>query len=133
MNLLWLLLGPGNLRQGRWALTLLGGLLVLLGLMFFLDSLGMVTELALEAFGYILVVLGLFRTAFAIVGTGGGMPVRFAAQGLALMLLGIGVADFPDTSNQAVPWMFGVAFLVNGIYQFLTALVIRYPPGAGSW
>ncbi len=127
MNLLWLLLGPGNLRQGRWALTLLGGLLLLLGLLFFLDSLGMVTELALEAFGYILVVLGLFRTAFAIVGTGSGMPVRFAAQGLALMLLGIGVADFPDTSNQAVPWMFGVAFLVNGIYQFLTALVIRYP------
>ena len=41
MNLLWLLLGPGNLRQGRWALMLLGGLLVLLGLMFFLDSLGM--------------------------------------------------------------------------------------------
>ena len=127
MNLLWLLLGPGNLRQGRWVLSLLGGVLLLFSMLIFLDSMGMVTELALEAFGYALVALGLFRSAFAVLGSGSGMTTRFGLQGLVLILLGLGVADFPDTSDQAVPWMIGIAFLLNGLYQTASSLIIRYP------
>jgi hypothetical protein len=71
--------------------------------------------------------MGLFRMAIAVVGRGGEMPARYGAQGLFLLLLGLGITDFHDASDHAVPWLFGLAFLLNGIYQGGSALIIRFP------
>ena len=127
MNLAWLLLGPGNLRRSRCYLALLGALLVLAGVLIVLDASDTVTTLALEACGWVLVALGLFKLALTVLTENGGAPALFGAQGIICVLFGIAIADFPGASENAVPWLFGLAFLLNGLYQMASALIIRYP------
>lgn len=127
MNLAMLLLGPGNLQRNRWYITALGALLLATGLFIIIDASDTVTLIALEAFGWVMVVMGLAKMAFSLLAGGAGMPSLFGFQGLVLVLLGIAVADFPQQSENAVPWLFGLALLLNGLYQMLSALVIRYP------
>ena len=127
MNLAMLLLGPGNLNRSRWYLTALGVLLSFVGLFVVIDASDTVTLVTLEAFGWVMVVIGLAKLAFSILAGGGGMPSFFCVQGLVFIILGIAIADFPQQSENAVPWLFGLALLLNGLYQMLSALVIRYP------
>lgn len=127
MNLALLLLGPGNLRRSRWYITALGTLLFLVGLFIVIDASDTVTLISLEAFGWVLAVMGLAKMAFSLLAGGAGMPSFFCLQGLVFVVMGIAIADFPQQSGNAVPWLFGLAFLVNGLYQALSALVIRYP------
>ncbi len=127
MNLAMLLLGPGNLNRSRRYLTLLGTLLSGVGLFIVIDASDTVTLITLEAFGWVMVVMGLAKLAFSILAGGGGMPSFFGVQGIIFIVLGIAIADFPQQSENAVPWLFGLALLLNGLYQLLSALVIRYP------
>ena len=127
MNLAMLLLGPGNLNRSRWYLTALGLILCAVGLFIVIDASDTVTLISLEAFGWVMVVMGLAKLAFSILAGGGGMPSFFGVQGLVFILLGIAIADFPQQSENAVPWLFGLALLLNGLYQLLSALIIRYP------
>ncbi len=127
MNLLWLLLGPGKPRQDGAIFLGFGLLLLGLGAVLALDPAEVITEFALGAVGYTLVAFGLFKVAFAILGTGEGMPSTFAFRGGLLVILGIAVADFPDASSEAVPWLFGLVILANGLYQLASALIIRFP------
>jgi uncharacterized membrane protein HdeD (DUF308 family) len=127
MNLAMLLLGPGNLHRNRWYITALGAVLFVTGLFIIIDASDTVTLIALEAFGWVMVVMGLAKMAFSLLAGGGGMPSLFGFQGLVLVLIGIAVADFPQQSENAVPWLFGLALLLNGLYQTLSALIIRYP------
>lgn len=132
MTLAWLLLGPGNLRRSRWYLMTLGALLLLVGLAVVLDASDrdasdLVTRLALEAAGWLTVALGLFKLAFTVLASGGATPSVFGFQGVVYIILGFAIADFPTESGTAVPWLFGVACLLNGLYQLLSALIIRYP------
>lgn len=55
------------------------------------------------------------------------MPSFFAFQGGVFVVLGIAIADFPHQSGNAVPWLFGLALILNGLYQTLSAVIIRYP------
>ncbi len=127
MNLAMLLLGPGNLHHNRWYVTALGAALFMTGLFIIIDASDTVTLIALEAFGWVMVVMGLAKMAFSILACGGGMPSFFGFQGLVLVVLGIAVADFPQQSENAVPWLFGLALLFNGLYQSISSLIIRYP------
>jgi uncharacterized membrane protein HdeD (DUF308 family) len=127
MNLAMLLLGPGNLHRSRGYVIILGALLSACGLFIVIDASDTVTLISLEAFGWVMVVMGLAKMAFSILASGGGMPSFFGFQGLVFMILGIAIADFPQQSGNAVPWLFGLALLLNGLYQALSALVIRYP------
>ncbi len=127
MNLAMLLLGPGNLNRSRWYLTALGLILCAVGLFIVIDASDTVTLISLEAFGWVMVVMGLAKLAFSILAGGGGMPSFFGVQGLVFIILGIAIADFPHQSENAVPWLFGLALLLNGLYQLLSALIIRYP------
>ncbi len=127
MNLAMLLLGPGNLNRSRWYLTALGLILCAVGLFIVIDASDTVTLISLEAFGWVMVVMGLAKLAFSILAGGGGMPSFFGVQGLVFIILGIAIADFPQQSENAVPWLFGLALLLNGLYQLLSALIIRYP------
>ncbi len=127
MNLAMLLLGPGDLHRHRWYVTGLGALLFATGLFIIIDASDKVTLIALEAFGWVMVVMGLAKMAFSLLAGGGGMPSLFGFQGLVFVLLGIAIADFPQQSENAVPWLFGLALLINGLYQILSSLIIRYP------
>ena len=127
MNLALLLLGPGNLYKSRWYVTAMGSLLTLLGIFIVTDPSDIVTIITLEAFGWVLVTIGLAKLAFTLLAGGGGMPSFFSFQGIVLVVLGIAIADFTHQSGNAVPWLFAVALLVNGLYQTLSSLVIRYP------
>jgi uncharacterized membrane protein HdeD (DUF308 family) len=127
MNLAMLLLGPGNLHRSRWYLTALGLLLSGVGLFIVIDASDTVTLISLEAFGWVMVVMGLAKLAFSVLASGGGIPSFFGIQGVVFIILGIAIADFPQQSENAVPWLFGLALLLNGSYQFLSALIIRYP------
>lgn len=127
MNLAMLLLGPGDLHRSRWYVTALGAVLCAVGLFIVIDASDTVTLIALEAFGWVMVVMGLAKMAFSLLAAGGGMPSLFGFQGLVFVLLGIAVANYPQQSESAVPWLFGVALLLNGLYQALSSLIIRYP------
>jgi uncharacterized membrane protein HdeD (DUF308 family) len=127
MNLAMLLLGPGDLHRNRWYVTALGAVLFITGLFIIIDASDTVTLIALEAFGWVMVVMGLAKMAFSVLAGGGGMPSFFGFQGLVLVVLGIAIADFPQQSENAVPWLFGLALLLNGLYQALSSLIIRYP------
>ena len=127
MNLAMLLLGPGNLRKSRWYIIFLGAFLLCSGLFIVIDASDTVTLIGLEAFGWVMVVMGLAKMAFSILASGGGMPSFYAIQGIVFVIIGISIAEFPDQSGNAVPWLFGLALILNGLYQALSALVIRYP------
>lgn len=127
MNLAMLLLGPGNLHRSRWYLTFMGILFTLVGVTIVIDASDTVTLITLEAFGWVMVVMGLAKLAFSILASGGGLPSFFGFQGLVFVIIGFAIADFPQQSENAVPWLFGLALLMNGLYQTLSALVIRYP------
>jgi uncharacterized membrane protein HdeD (DUF308 family) len=127
MNLALLLLGPGNLYKSRWYVTAMGVMLTLIGLLIVFDPSDTVTLITLEAFGWVMVIIGLAKIAFALLAGGGRMPSFFSFQGIVFIVLGIAIADFPNQSGNAVPWLFAVALLVNGLYQTLSSLVIRYP------
>lgn len=127
MNLAMLLLGPGNLHQSRWYFAALGTLLFATGLFIVIDASDTVTLITLEAFGWVMVVMGLAKLAFSLIAGGGSMPSFFGFQGLVYVILGFAIAEFPQQSENAVPWLFGLALLLNGLYQALSALVIRYP------
>ncbi len=127
MNLAMLLLGPGNLRRIRWYVIALGTLFSVCGIFIVIDASDTVTLISLEAFGWVMVVMGLAKIAFSVLASGGGMPSFFAFQGIVFVILGIAIADFPNHSGNAIPWLFGLALLLNGLYQALSALVIRYP------
>ena len=66
MNLAMLLLGPGNLHHNRWYVTALGAALFMTGLFIIIDASDTVTLIALEAFGWVMVVMGLAKMAFSI-------------------------------------------------------------------
>ena len=121
-----LLLGPGDLRKSRWFLAALGVLLVVTGAVLALHASDIVTEICLEAVGWITVVIGLGRIAFFLLGIGGRHWLP-CVQGAALVALGFALADFTPESGHAIPWLFGLALLLNGLYQALSAIVIRYP------
>jgi uncharacterized membrane protein HdeD (DUF308 family) len=126
MNIALLLLGPGNLYRGRRYLIALSSVLLLTGVSIIIDASDTVTLITLEAFGWIMVAMGLTKLAFSTL-AGGGMPSVFGFQGLVFVIFGIAIADFPSESADAAPWLFGLAMLLNGLYQSLSALVIRYP------
>lgn len=127
MGLAWLLLGPGNLRHSRAGLFFTGILLVAGGVLIVADASDTVTQLTLEAFGWVLVAMGLLKLAFSIIGAGGGMAALLGFQGIVYIFLGYAIADFSDSAGNAVPWLFGSAFLINGVYQIISAFVIRFP------
>ena len=126
MTIALLLLGPGILLRSRWALIALGLALTVLGLAVVAQVWDPVTDVALEAAGWLLVVSGLGRMAFALFSSG-SRPWLLILRGAVLVVLGIAIADFTGESGQALPWLFGVAMLLNGLYQAASALVIRYP------
>ncbi len=126
MTLALLLLGPDILRRSRWLLIALGIALMVTGGAIGLQTMDQVTDVALEAAGWLLVVAGLGRTAFSFFSSG-PTPWLLILRGAFLVVLGIAVADFSNESGPALPWLFGVAMLLNGLYQALSALVIRYP------
>ena len=82
MNLAMLLLGPGNLRRSRWYIIFLGTLLLCCGLFIVVDASDTVTLIGLEAFGWVMVVMGLAKMAFSILAIGGGIPSFYVFQGI---------------------------------------------------
>lgn len=126
MNIALLLLGPGNLRHGRRFLAILGVILLAAGLSIVIDASDTITLITMEGFGWVMVALGLTKLAFTMM-AGGGMPSIFGFQGIVFVVMGLAIGEFPMESRNAVPWLFGVAMLLNGLYQAVSAVVIRYP------
>ncbi len=125
MILALLLLGPGDIRRSRWFLAALGLVLMVSGWIIPLSS-SETTEVCLEAAGWITVVVGLGRVTFFLLDEG----VRnwlLLVQAAALVMFGFALADFTPESGKAIPWLFGLALILNGLYQALSAIVIRYP------
>lgn len=127
MNILLLLFGPGDLRRSRSYLAMLSVLLLGAGAFIIIDASDTVTLITLEAFGWVMAVIGLAKLAFSMMSGASGLPSLFGFQGIILVILGIAIADFPSESGNAIPWLFGLALLLNGTYQVLSAIVIRYP------
>lgn len=126
MTIALLLLGSEILQRSRWILIGLGLVLAATGAVIGLQASDLVSDVVLEAAGWLLVVSGLGRLALSLFASG-PTPWLLILRGAVLVVLGIAVADFTTESGQALPWLFGAAMLLNGLYQALSALVIRYP------
>jgi uncharacterized membrane protein HdeD (DUF308 family) len=129
VNLILLLLGPGNVRQRRRFLLCQGILLVVLGLLILLDWSDQLTDLTLLAIGYLLLVLGLLKCAFAVLTAGSASAPVFWLQGASFLIFGWGVVLFPYESNLLAPWLLGLTLVLNGLYGVVLALLTRHP----SW
>jgi uncharacterized membrane protein HdeD (DUF308 family) len=127
MNIMLLLLGPGNLRRSRFCLTALGFFLLAIGAVIIVDASDTVTLITLEGFGWVMVAVGLMKLAFSVASGSAGFTSVFGAQGFVFVILGYAIADFPLESRNAVPWLFGVSLLLNGMYQIVSSTIIRYP------
>jgi uncharacterized membrane protein HdeD (DUF308 family) len=127
MNIVLLLLGPGNLRRSRFCLAALSCILIATGTVIIVDASDTVTLITIEAFGWVMVAVGLTKLAFSAVSGAVGFTSLFGTHGIVLVVLGYAIADFPMESRNAVPWLFGLSLLLNGTYQTISAIIIRYP------
>ncbi|MGI4815337.1 MAG: DUF308 domain-containing protein [Janthinobacterium lividum] len=126
IRLVLMLLGTGYLRR-RWrTLTAIGWLSTLAGVLLCIDALDNALHFPLHFFAYLLLLEALATLAIAWTGLGGQRLVRyikgigFAAA--AALILGGGA-----NGHFVLSMVFGTLFLVDGLLQSLSAIVVRYP------
>ncbi len=127
LKLALLLIGAEDLsRNWRWLLAL--GLLVFLsGLVIFVDASDHITVLTLEGFGWLIVLKGLLQLSYGFGSQWGAGFLLYAISGLVSIVVGLLIVDFPMEVDFLASSLFATAFVINGLFQLVTAWVIRFP------
>lgn len=125
IRLALLLLGTRYVRS-RWVtIAIIGMLWGILGIGIFIDALTNVHVFPLHLFGYLFLLEGAVLLLGAARKLVPGNPFRFARSFViiaigALILAGGGVDDF------ILAMLFGIAFLISGIFRIASANLLRY-------
>jgi uncharacterized membrane protein HdeD (DUF308 family) len=112
-------------KQGRPAFMLRGALMMLFGVVAFAVP-GVTAQVALVAFGALLLIAGLVTTAMALqtlqLRDGSWWP---AAEGVLMAAIGLAAVLVPDAAAVAVVLLFGLWALATGLLQLLAAVRLR--------
>jgi uncharacterized membrane protein HdeD (DUF308 family) len=126
IRLAMLLVGARTLRRKWRALVVLGALWAALGLAIMADASDGLSHVAVEAFALVLLFEGFLALAFFTLA-----PHRrgysIAIKGLALLVLGCMILDFPVQVDVEDSLLFGLAFVIDGGARIATASVLRVP------
>lgn len=124
-RLILLLLGNDFVRR-RWpALALIGLLWATLGVAIFIDALDGTTYFPVHVFGYLLLI----EAVVTLVSTPFGSDTRVVlhkARGVAFLILGLLVIDSHHGARVILGMVFGLAFLVDGLFRMAAAAVVRF-------
>lgn len=123
-RLILLLLGNDFVRR-RWPwLALLGALWAVAGLAIFIDALDGVPYFPIHVFGYLLIA----EAVVTLVATPFGSDTRGVlrkARGVVFLVVGLVVVDGHHGVMVALAIVFGLAFLVDGLFRMIAAVVVR--------
>jgi uncharacterized membrane protein HdeD (DUF308 family) len=126
IRLAMLLVGTRALRR-KWAgLAGFGLVWMALGLAIMADAADRVSAVTREAVAVLLLFEGFIALAyFTLTPRGRGQAVL--AKGVALIILGCMVLDFPFRIDVEDSLLFGMAFVIDGAARIATAAVVRFP------
>jgi uncharacterized membrane protein HdeD (DUF308 family) len=126
IRLAMLLVGARALRRKWRALVVLGTLWAALGLAIMADASDGLSHVAVEAFAIVLLFEGFLALAFFTLA-----PHRrgytILIKGLALVVLGCMILDFPVQVDVEDSLLFGLAFVIDGGVRIATASLVRFP------
>ena len=126
IRLVFLLLGARALKPVWRLLTVAGIAWMLLGVAILFDLSDGALSVVLDTLAILLVIEGLVEIAAAMAV---GLRQRWidAARGAAFLIAALLVFDLPWDNNIAAAIVFGVAFLVDGLFRIGAAFVVRSP------
>ncbi len=120
-----LLLGSDFIRR-RWRVLAIGGALwALLGVAIFIDALDGVTYFPMHVFGYLLLVEAVVTLAVSSPRPGTPSVLR-KVRGVVFLILGLLIIDPHHAASVILAMLFGVAFLADGGFRMVAALVVRF-------
>lgn len=120
-----LLLGSDFIRR-RWRVLAIGGALwALLGVAIFIDALDGVTYFPMHVFGYLLLVEAVVTLAVSSPRPGTPSVLR-KVRGVVFLILGLLIIDPHRAASVILAMLFGVAFLADGGFRMVAALVVRF-------
>lgn len=128
LKLAFLLIGPRAFQERWYVVTLCGGLLMGLALLLALNASAGLTGATREAIGLVLMVYGLFSFLAGFLAgierTARLMTILRAAGFLLVGALLIGLSPRADVGSAM---LFGILFLLDGLWRLGFAFVVRYP------
>jgi uncharacterized membrane protein HdeD (DUF308 family) len=125
VRLVMILLGVEYLRT-RWrALTTLGWISLLLGIVVFVDALDNAAYFPITPFACLLMLEGLATLAVAWTGMGGQRTLRYV-KGLSFCVAAGLILAGHHHGNFVLSMIFGTLFLADGLLQIVSARVVRY-------
>lgn len=123
-RLILLLLGNDFVRR-RWPwLALAGALWAAAGVVMFIDAIDGVMYFPIHVFGYLLII----EAVVTLVATPFGNDTRGVlrkARGVVFLVIGLVVVDGHHGVMVALAIVFGLAFLVDGLFRMAAAVVVR--------
>ena len=126
MTRLILLLLGNDFMQRRWLMLAIVGLIwAVLGAAIFVDALDGVMYFPIHVFGYLLLV----EAVVSLIVTPSGRDTRVVlrkARGVAFLILGLLLVDEHHTASVILAMLFGLAFLMDGIFRMAAAIVVRF-------
>ena len=120
-----ILLGKDFVRK-RWSsLALIGVVWGAAGVAIFIDALDGVMYFPLHFFGYLLLLDALIILLVPAPRTGTAAALR-KARGVAFLILGLLIVDRQHAAGLILAVLFGGAFLVDGGFRLVAAVVVRF-------
>ena len=120
-----ILLGKDFVRK-RWSsLALIGVVWGAAGVAIFIDALDGVMYFPLHFFGYLLLLDALIILLVPAPQTGTAAALR-KARGVAFLILGLLIVDRQHAAGLILAVLFGGAFLVDGGFRLVAAVVVRF-------
>lgn len=125
VRLIMILLGVDYLRS-RWrGLMLVGLFCIATGLFIFIDALDGVLYFPIHFFAWLLLAEGLATLTVAWTGMGGQRQLRYA-KGVAFCMAACLILTGERNGNFILSMIFGTLFLVDGVLQIISSLLVRY-------
>ena len=125
IRLIVILLGNDFIRRRWLMLATLGFLWAILGTAIFIDALDGVLYFPIHLFGYLLLV----EAVVSLVVTPSGGDTRVVlrkARGVGFLMLGLLLVDEHRAASVILAMLFGLAFLVDGMFRMAAAMVVRF-------
>ena len=131
VRLVMLLLGVEYLRKRAPVLFLIGVVWTAAGLFIIIDMLDGVTYFPITFFTWLFLLEGLATLAVAWTGVGGQRALRYA-KGFAVVGASALIFAGDHVGHFILSMIFGTLFLVDGLFQCVSAWVVRYPAWKAS-
>lgn len=125
IRLILLLLGHEFIRRRWLMLAIVGFIWAVLGAAIFFDALDGVMYFPIHVFGYLLLVEAVVTLVVSPSGADTRVVLR-KARGVVFLFLGILVVDGHHAASVILAMLFGIGFLIDGVFRMAAAVVVRF-------